>query len=151
MKPLPYKYYKEYCGELARAYLDAKMMPQRQQKRIGTVLESGLDYEVMQGGNGHSWQIPLSKLYEFLEMAKAVDIDKIKETYDNFKNNHIGVKGWVGDLRAAKIEAELKKLKYPTFTDARNYDFFGSLCERYLLNNKQSEQLMAHFLKLEIL
>ena len=150
MKPLPYKYYKEYCGELARGYWDAKMMPQRQQKRIDAVLESGLDYEIMQGGNSHSWQIPLSKLYGFLEDAKAVDVDKMKEVYLNFKNNHIGIKGWVGDLRAAKIEAELKKLKYPNYFD-REYIFYSQLCNRYMLTNKQSEQLMAHFLKLEIL
>ena len=125
-------------------------MPQRQQKRIDTILESGLDYEVMQGGNGHSWQIPLSKLYEFLEEAKSVDVDKIKETYDNFKNNHTGLKGWIGDLRAAKIEAELKKLKYPNYFDEQ-YTLYGKLCERYMLDNKQSEKLMAHFLKLEIL
>ena len=81
------------------------MRPQRQQKRIDDVLESGLDYEIMQGGNGYSWQIPLSKLYGFLEDAKAVDVDKMKEVYLSFKNNHIGIKGWVGDLRAAKIEA----------------------------------------------
>ena len=150
MKPLPYKYYKEYCGELARAYWDAKMMPQRQQKRIDAVLESGLDYEIMQGGNGYSWQIPLSKLYGFLEDAKAVDVDKMKEVYLNFKNNHIGIKGWVGDLRAAKIEAELKKLKYPNYFDEQ-YTLYGKLCERYMLDNKQSEKLMAHFLKIELL
>jgi hypothetical protein len=50
MKPLPYKYYKEYCGELAKAYLDAKYRPKMQQDRIDAVLASGLDYEVMQGG-----------------------------------------------------------------------------------------------------
>ncbi len=150
MKPLPYKYYKEYCGELARAYYEAKMRPQRQQKRIDDVLESGLDYEIMQGGNGHSWQISLPKLYGFLEDAKAVDVDKMKEAYLNFKNNHIGIKGWVGDLRAAKIEAELKKLKYPNYFDGQ-YNFYSQLCNRHMLTNKQSEQLMAHFLKLEIL
>lgn len=150
MKPLPYKYYKEYCGELAKAYLDAKMLPQRQQKRIDDVLASGLDYEVMQGGNGNSWQIHISKLYEFLKQAKSVDTDKIKEVYLNFKNNHTGIKGWVGDLKAAKIEAELKKLKSPEYFDSK-YDFYSQLCNRYILNNKQSEQLMKHFLKLEIL
>ena len=150
MKPLPYKYYKEYCGELARAYFDAKMMPQRQQARIDACLESGLDYEVMQGGNSHSWKIPLSKLYGFLEEAKAVDVGKIKEVYLNFKNNHIGIKGWVGDLRAAKIEAELKKLKYPNYFDEK-YNFYGKLCKRYKLDNKQADNLMGYFVKLEIL
>ena len=150
MKPLPYKYYKEYCGELGRAYWDAKYAPQRQQKRIDDVLASGLDYEVMQGGNGHSWQIPLSELYKFLEDAKAVDADKMKEVYLEFKDNHIGIKDWVGDLRASKIEAELKKLKYPNYFDT-DYNFYGSLCKRYMLNDKQSEQLMSYFIKLEML
>ena len=150
MKPLPYKYYKEYCGELLRSYYDAKMMPSRQQKRIDDVLASGLGYEVMKGGNGHSWQIPLSKLYEFLEEAETVNVDKMKETYTNFKNNHIGIKNWVGDLRAAKMEAELKKLKQPNYFD-KDYNFYGGLCERYMLNNKQSEQLMGYFMKFEIL
>ena len=85
MKPLPYKYYKEYCGELARAYFDAKMMPERQQKRIDDVIASGLDYEIMQGGLGHTWKISLSQLIGFLEDAKAVDIDKMREVYLNFK------------------------------------------------------------------
>ena len=147
MKPLPYKYYKEYCGELARAYWDAKYAPQRQQKRIDDVIESGLDYEVMKSIG----QIPLSKLYEFLENAKEVDVDKMKEVYLNFKNNHIGVKGLVGDLRAAKIEAELKKLKYPKSNDRFYYNFYGDLCERYMLTNNQADKLMSHFLKLEIL
>lgn len=100
--------------------------------------------------NGNSWEISLSKLYEFLEKAKAVDVDKMKEVYLNFKNNHIGIKGLVGDLRAAKIEAELKKLKYPDYFDG-NYNFYGKLCERYKLDNKQAENLMGHFIKLEIL
>ena len=150
MKPLPYKYYKEYCGELARAYFDAKMMPERQQKRIDDVIASGLDYEIMQGGLGHTWKISLSQLIGFLEDAKAVDIDKMREVYLNFKNNHIGIKGLVGDLRAAKIEAELKKLKYPDYFDS-NYNFYSKLCERYNLDNKQAENLMGHFIKLEIL
>lgn len=150
MKPLPYKYYKECCGELARAYWDAKYAPQRQQKRIDAVLASGLDYEVMQHSNGNSCQIPLSKLYEFLKDVKAIDADKMKEVYLEFKDNHIGIKGWVGDLRASKIEAELKKLKHPNYFDT-DYNFYGSLCKRYMLNDKQSEKLMAHFLKLEIL
>lgn len=150
MKPLPYKYYKEYCGELARAYFDAKMMPQRQQARIDACLESGLDYEVMQGGNSHSWKIPLSKLYGFLEEAKAVDVDKIKEVYTTFVTTHTGVKEWVGDLRAAKIETELKKLKYPNYFD-KEYNLYSQLCNRYMLTNAQAEKLMAHFLKLEIL
>ena len=150
MKPLPYKYYKEYCGELARAYFDAKMMPQRQQKRIDAILESGLDYEVMERPNGEGWRILLTELYGYLEKAKAVDIDKMREVYLNFKNNHIGIKGLVGDLRAAKIEAELKKLKYPNYFDEQ-YTLYGKLCERYMLDNKQSEKLMAHFLKIELL
>lgn len=150
MKPLPQKYYKEVCQELGRAYFDAKMMPQRQQKRIDDVLASGLDYEVMQCGNGHTWQISLSKLYEFLKDVKAIDVDKMKGAYLEFKDNHVGIKGWVGDLRASKIEAELKKLKHPNYFDT-DYNFYGSLCKRYMLNDKQSEKLMAHFLKLEIL
>lgn len=150
MKPLPHKYYKEYCGELARVYWNARYNPQRQQDRIDAVIESGLDYEIMQGGNGNSWQIPLSQLYKFLEDAKAVDVDKMKEVYLNFKNNHIGVKGWVGDLRAAKIETELKKLKYPDYFD-KQYDFYSQLCNRYMLDDKQSEKLMSHFIELEIL
>lgn len=150
MKPLPYKYYKEYCGELARAYLNAKYAVQRQQQRIDDVLASGLDYEVMKGGNGHSWQIPLSKLIGFLEDAKAVDVDKIKEVYTTFVTTHTGVKDWVGDLRAAKIEAELKKLKYPKYCDLK-YNFYSQLCNRYMLTNKQSEELMAHFFKIELL
>ena len=150
MKPLPYKYYKEYCGELARAYWDAKMMPERQQKRIDDVIASGLDYEVMERPNGEGWRILLTELYGYLEKAKAVDIDKMREVYLNFKNNHIGIKGLVGDLRASKIEAELKKLKYPDYFDS-NYNFYGKLCERYNLDNKQAENLMGHFIKLEIL
>jgi hypothetical protein len=150
MKPLPYKYYREVCGELARAYWDAKYTPQRQQARIDAVIESGLDYEVMQGGLGHTWEIPLSQLIGFLEDAKAVDADKMKEVYLNFKNSHLGVKGLIGDLRAAKIESELKKLKYPNYFDG-NYNFYGKLCERYKLDNKQAENLMGHFIKLEIL
>jgi hypothetical protein len=150
MKPLPQKYYREVCGELGRAYLDAKYRPKMQQDRIDAVIKSGLDYEVMQGGIGYTWKVPLSKLYEFLEDAKAVDADKLKENYLYFKNNHIGIKGLVGDLRAAKIEAELKKLKYPTYFD-RKYDFYHKLCERYKLNEKQMETLMGYFMKLEIL
>jgi hypothetical protein len=150
MKPLPYKYYREVCGELARAYWDARCRPKMQQDRIDAVLVSGLDYEVMQGGNGHSWKVPLSKLYEFLESAKAVDADRMKEVYTTFVTTHTGIKGLVGDLRAAKIEAELKKLKYPDYFDG-NYNFYGKLCDRYKLDNKQAENLMGHFLKLEIL
>ena len=148
MKPLPYKYYKEFCEELARDYLNAKHAPQRQQARINAVLESGLDYEPT--NIGYNKKIMLSELYRFLEEAKAVDVDKMKEVYLNFKNNHIGIKGWVGDLRAAKIEAELRKLKYRNYFDSR-YTLYGQLCERYMLNNRQADKLMSYFIKLEIL
>lgn len=151
MKPLPYKYYKEVCGELARSYWDARHMPQRQQARIDAVIESGLDYEIMLLSNGNSWEIPLSKLIGFLEDAKAVNVDKMKEVYNTFKSSHIGIKGLVGDLRAAKIEAELKKLKYPNYTDEHHYNLYGQLCERYKLDNKQAEKLMVYFMKIEIL
>jgi hypothetical protein len=149
MKPLPYKYYKDCCEGLAKCLMQAKYDPIRQQKRIDTVLESGLDYELMRGGNGHSWEIPLYKLYEFLEEAKAVDVEKIKENYLYFKSEYIGIKNWVGDLRAAKIEAELKKLKHPNYFDEK-YNFYNSLIERYMLNRVQSEKLMNYFLKIEL-
>jgi hypothetical protein len=106
--------------------------------------------KLCKGGNGHSWQIPLSQLIGFLKDAKAVDVDKMKEVYTTFVTTHTGIKGLIGDLRAAKIEAELKKLKYPDYFDG-NYNFYGKLCERYKLDNKQAENLKGHFIKLEIL
>ena len=150
-KPVPATWYNEMVNELARTFMQAKVKPKIQQDRIDAVLASGLDYEVIELNNGHKRHIPLSQLYEFLEDAKKVDVDKLFNDWQNYKTTHYPVKGWKGDLRAAKIEAELKKTKNPKFSDANNYDFFNSLIHRYYLSDKQSEDLMAHFLKLNIL
>lgn len=150
-KPVPYKWYKECCNEMARSYFEAKMMPSRQQKRIDDVIASGLDYEVMQGGAGHSWQIPLSKLRQYLADALAVDVDAKYKAWQEFKATHEGIKGLQGNLPAAKMEAELKKLKNPSFDDSNKYDFYGMLINKYYLSDKQSEQLMVFCMKLGIL
>lgn len=150
-KPVPYKWFKEVCNEMARAYMSAKYAPTKQQKRIDAVIASGLDYEVMQGGAGHSWQIPLSQLQGFLSDALAVDTDAMLNEYKEFKASHEGVKGLEGNLKAAKMEAELKKLKYPKFDDSRNYDFFGKLMSKHYLCDNQATKLMEYFHQIEIL
>lgn len=150
-KPIPYKYFNEVCCELARGYFDAKYAPTRQQKRIDEVIASGLDYEVMQGGAGYSWQIPLSQLQGFLADALAVDVDAKLKSWQDFKAKHKGVKGLNGNLRAAKIEAELKKTKNPKFSDANVYDYFGTMVNRHYLSNKQSDEFMAYCMEIEIL
>ena len=150
-KSVPYKWYTEYCSELARDWWDSKYRPARQQKRIDDVIASGLDYEVMQGGAGHSWQIPLSQLQGFLADALAVDVDAKYKAWQDFKAKYEGVKGLQGNLRSAKMEAKLKKLKYPNFYDGQKYDFCGSLINRHYLSNKQADELMAYCMKIEIL
>jgi hypothetical protein len=123
MKPLPYKYYREYCGELARAYLDAKFAPRRQQKRIEDVIESGLDYEPT--NIGYTKQIPLSKLYKFLEDARAVDVDKMKEVYLNFKNNHIGVKAMVVAYKNDGWKYEEGDIVYYPYFKLSSFSLYG--------------------------
>lgn len=150
-KPIPYTYFKEVCNEMARGIMEAKIAPSRQQRRIDAVIASGLDYEVMQGGAGHSWQIPLSKLQQYLADALAVDVDAKIKAWQEFKGSHEGIKGLQGNLRAAKNEAELKKIKTSSFTDDEKYDYFGALVGRHYLSNKQAEQLMAFCMKIEIL
>ena len=137
-------------NHLASTWITAKGMVRRQQSRIDAVLASGLDYEVMKGGNGKTWEIPLSKLYEYLEEAKKVDVDKLYNDWQNYKANHYPVKGLKGDLRAAKIEAELKKLKNPKFYD-RKYDYLHTLMNRYQLTENQTNKLMDYFVKIGIL
>jgi hypothetical protein len=151
VKKVPYKWYKEVCNEMARSIMEAKAAPLRQQKRINAVIASGLDYEVMQGGAGHSWQIPLSKLYQYLADAKAVDVDAKIKAWKEFKATHEGVKGIEGNLRAAKMEAELKKLKYPKFDDSNKYDFFGKLINKHYLSNQQANKLMEFCANIGIL
>jgi sulfite reductase beta subunit-like hemoprotein len=150
-KPVPYQWYKEVCNEMARAYMEARIAPKRQMARITAVVESGLDYEVMHGGAGHSWQIPLSKLRGFLADSLAVDVNGLLTAYEEFKATHEGIKGLNGNLRAAKMEAELKKIKNPSFSDAEIYDYYGTLVNRHYLSNKQSDELMAFCMKIGIL
>ena len=149
-KPVPYTYYNEMCNELARAFMDAKSMPARQQKRIDDVIASGKDHEVMQGGNGTTWQIPLTKLYEYLEQAKAVDVDAKYKEWQDYKATHEGIKGLKGYLSAAKTEAALKKMKYPDFFDSK-YDFYHRLINKHYLSNNESEKLMSYLISINIL
>lgn len=150
-KPVPYKWYKECCNEMARDIMESTLRPAMQQKRIDAVIASGLDYEVMQGCAGYSWKIPLSKLQQYLADAKAVDVNAKIKALQEFKATHEGIKGLGGNLRAAKMESELKKFKNPDFSDAEIYEYFGKLVNRHCLSNKQANELMAFCMKIEIL
>ena len=147
-KPIPAQYYNEMVNEMARNIMRIKAAPSMKQARIDEVLASGMDYEEMLNG---ALRVPLSKLQEYKRQAdeelKTLDA-KIAE-WKKYKATHEPIKGLKGDLRAARIEAKYKKLKYPAFRDP-NYDFYHALCCRYYLTDKQAEQLMDTFCELDL-
>jgi hypothetical protein len=148
--PIPATYFYEYVAEQKIYIEQCKNKPTMQQSRIDSVLASGKDHEIMKMGTTEH-KIPLSQLYKFLEDAKAVDISKLEKDLADFKKKYQPIKGLLGDLRAAKIEAELKKLKNPDFYDGQHYNFYSNLCMRYWLNDNQSLKLMDYLNEIKIL
>ena len=150
---VPAKWYNEYVNDYADGIIQSMAKPSMQQKRIDAVIASGLDYEVMQGGAGHSWTIPLAKLYEFLESAKerAATVPKQRAKLAAFKAKYEPVKGLQGNLYEAKKQADKRKQRDPEFNDENNYHYLHFLMNKYKLCNEQTNKLMEHFIKIEVL
>jgi hypothetical protein len=150
-KPIPPSFYYEYIREQKEAILKTKKMVDLQQKRIAAVKASGLDFEIMKGGNGKTWEIPLTKLEKFKHEAEEnlKKVPKMEEDLQKFINKHKPVNGLKGNLEAAIIEANYIKLLRPHFFDSK-YNFYHKLIWKHFLTNAQSEKLMEVFVKLNI-
>ena len=145
-KNVPAKWYYEMIAHKEFVINETTRLPDFQQKRIDKVIASGLDYEPNKLGN-----IPLTKLQEFLESAKAQynKLPELKQDLKDFREKYNPVKELKGNLIAAKLEAKIKKLQNPKFFDG-NYYFFHKLLDKYYLSESEGNALMDYFIKLEI-
>lgn len=140
---VPKDYYIEVADELRTSWINAKNAPKRQLDRIRAVIESGKDHEVM----GNNMTVPLEKLMKFYQEALKVDVQELKQQYENFKNNHEIDPKMQGNLKQAKKDVELFYENDPNYSDAdNNYELLHTTAHKYFLAERQWDLLMEHMM-----